>query len=371
MTAYTSPRAQDPSPPFGPFAGPSLGLLYLDVRGRQLYLLNEAARQMHNHGVPILDSDPTLIHLRTQAGERVAAADLPLAAAVRGQPVEVHFVLSRPGQPDWHLLWTAAPLRDLAGEVTGVLAAVCGTLPPPDWHALAGLIHDLRTPLQTLRLLSAALGSGGLAGPPPVNDLGRLQAASERALQVGADLLEWCRAPVAGGRRVEAAWFALEPSLAALVQEHLGSAQRKGVALTADLAAIHGWEACTDRVRLGRILANLLSNAIRYTTSGGQVTLGAAWQGTGEERALALEVSDTGSGISPEEQESIFQPYQRGSAGQGDSSGGSGIGLSVVERLVAELGLRHEWASECGRGSDFRILLPRRMLRCNSCETQE
>jgi signal transduction histidine kinase len=166
-----------------------------------------------------------------------------------------------------------------------------------------------------------------------------------------------------GGRCVEAAWFALEPFLDELVQEQLGLAERKGVALRGDLGGAKGWDVYTDRVRLGRALANLLSNAIRYTAAGGQVTLAAAWRGEGDERALALEVTDTGAGISPEEQESIFQPFERGTAGRSDSSGGSGVGLSVVDRLVKELGLRRGFDSEHGRGSDFRVLVPQRLLR--------
>src|SRR5207248_6069397 len=105
----------------------------------------------------------------------------------------------------------------------------------PDWHALAGLAHDLRTPLQTLRFLSAALDQGRQSGPPRAEDLGRLQSAAERTQQIGADLLEWCRAPMQGGRRVEADWFALEPFLDELVKEQLGAAERKGVALRGDL----------------------------------------------------------------------------------------------------------------------------------------
>jgi hypothetical protein len=363
MTA-TTPRERDVTPPPGTGGGPSLGLLYLDVRGRRLHLLNEAARQLHAAGLPVLGNETALARLRTPAGEEVHPSELPLPAVVReGYPIEAAFVLSRPGLRDWHLQWTAAPLRDADGRVVAVLAAVCCSPPPPDWHALAGLAHDLRNPLQTLRLLSAAWGPGGLAEPPRPADLSRLHAATERALQVSADLLEWCKAPAQGGRRPQPAWFALEPFLDALLGEQSAAAARKGVALADDLAAARGWEVCTDRVRLGRVLANLLSNGVRYTAAGGQVTLTAAWRGEADGRALALQVADTGAGISPEEQDSIFQPFERGTAGKGDSSGGSGLGLSIVDELVAELGLRREFASEHGRGSDFRVLLPARLLR--------
>ena len=81
-------------------------------------------------------------------------------------------------------------------------------------------------------------------------------------------------------------------------------------------------------------------------TCRGDVTLTSAWRG---EDVLALGVVDTGVGISEEEQESIFQPFERGWWLERDS-GGSGMGLAVVDRLVAELGLQLEVRSEYGRG---------------------
>src|SRR5439155_4513696 len=116
------------------------------------------------------------------------------------------------------------------------------------------------------------------------------------------------------------------------------------------------------RVRLGRLLANLLVNAVRYTHSG-QVAFTAAWREEPGERALVLSVLDTGAGISQEEQESIFQPFERGRAGKDDDSGGSGLGLAVVDRLVEELGLALEVYSEYGRGSAFHLVLPERLIR--------
>jgi anti-sigma regulatory factor (Ser/Thr protein kinase) len=353
-------READLTTPPGVAGEPLLGLIYLDVSGGRLQFLNEAGRQLQEGGLPVLGHEPSLDRLRAPGGESVPPAALPLAIAAReARAVEARYILSRPGLAEWHLHWTAAPLLDAAGHVSAVIAAVCCTPPQPDWHTLAGLAHDLRTPLQTLRFLAAALAQV----PPRPEDLGRLQSAAERTQQIGADLLDWCRAPMQGGRLVEADWFALAPLLSELVQEQQGTAERKGVALRGEVTAAAGWDVFSDRVRLGRALANLLSNAVRYTAAGGQVTLTASWRGEGDERALALEVTDTGAGISPEELESIFQPFARGSAGRGDSSGGSGLGLAVVDRLVKELGLRRGFDSEHGRGSDFRVLVPARLLR--------
>jgi hypothetical protein len=354
-------RQRASTPPAGPGAAPLLGLLYIDVRGGRLHLLNDAARQLHAAGLPALGNEASVENLRTADGEPVRPTELPLAVAAReGHPVEVSYVFAPPGQPAWHLHWSAAPLTDGAGHIIAVLAAVCRTPPPTDWHGLAGLAHDLRTPLQSLRFLADALGQG----QQQPDDLHRLQSVSERALQVSADLLEWCRAPLLGGRRVQPDWFALGPLLSAILEEEQGAAARKGVALGGELSGVAGWEVHTDRTRLGRVLANLITNAVRYTNAGGRVVLSAAWRGEGDGRELVLEVRDTGAGLAPEDHESIFQPFERGSAGKGDSSsGGSGMGLSVVDRLVKEMGLSWEFDSEHGRGSDFRVMLPRRLLR--------
>jgi anti-sigma regulatory factor (Ser/Thr protein kinase) len=341
------------------------GLYYLDARTQRLYLLNETARRLHREGLPALGTEPTLDQLQTPTRGPVRAEDLPLPAAAReARTIEASFVLCRPGQPDCYLFWSATPLGDPGGRVTGVLGAVCSSPPEPDWHALAGLAHDLRTPLQTIRFLTAALTQEGMPADQQEEGLGLLSSAAERALQVGADLLEWSRTPIQGGRPVQANWLPLEPFLTGLLKEQEPAAERKGVALATNLAEARGWEALTDRVRLGRLLANLLTNAVRYTAAGGQVVLAASWKGEGEKRALALSVADTGAGIAPEEQEEIFEPFARGHAGRSDSSsGGSGLGLAIIDRLVGELGLRREFSSEYGRGSDFRVLLPHRVLR--------
>src|SRR5262249_5045124 len=150
-------------------------------------------------------------------------------------------------------------------------------------------------------------------------------------------------------------WVALEPFLGVLATEQAVSAKHKSLTLASNVAATREWEAFTDRVRLGRLLSNLLVNAICYTTTG-QVEFTAAWRddhtgrdgGQSAGRKLALSIVDTGAGITREEQESIFQPFERGRAGKEGDSGGSGLGLAIVDRLVEELGLELEVYSEYG-----------------------
>jgi signal transduction histidine kinase len=364
MSSLSHRRGGDrPSSQVGNDAGVPVGHVYLDARRRLFYCLDDTARRLQADDVPFTTIDPSRHSLSTLAGQPVTAAELPLMIAWRtARPAEAVFVFARRGAAVQHLQWTAAPLCDAGGEVVAIVGSVIVRPPEPDWQMLAGLAHDLRNPLQALRLSLDELD--GLADLPGElrEAVERVRGVAERALSVGQDLLEWTRGPAQGGRRPRAIWFALEPFLVALADEEAVAARQKGLLLLQDLRAVRGWEIQSDRVRLGRLLANLLANAVRYTPTG-RVEIGASWRREDSAHQLCLAVHDTGSGIPPEEQESIFQPYERGSAGLSDSTGGSGLGLSVVDRLVQELHLSLEVSSDVGRGSSFNLLIPAARLR--------
>ncbi len=367
MTSLSHKRGRArPGPAAGNEAGLAVGHVYLDVRRRLLYCLDETARRLQADGVPFTALDPSRQAVTAPSGAPVTAADLPLVIAWHeGRAAEAVFLLARKGAAVQQLQWSASPLSDAQGQVVAIVGSVLLRPPEPDWQMLAGLAHDLRNPLQALRLsLDELPADEGL--PDEVREpLGRIRRAAERALSVGKDLLEWARGPAQGGRRIEAAWFPLEPLLAALADEQEAAARQKGLFLLQNLRAARGWEMQSDRVRLSRLLSNLLTNAVRYTTSG-RVEFSAGWREEGDGRRLCLGVEDTGAGITPEEQESIFQPYERGSAGKGDSSGGSGLGLAVVDRLAQELHVTLELSSDVGRGSSFHLLVPAGLLRMGS-----
>ncbi|MEI4472736.1 ATP-binding response regulator [Frigidibacter sp. MR17.24] len=107
----------------------------------------------------------------------------------------------------------------------------------------------------------------------------------------------------------------------------------------------------SDPVLLRRIAQNLVSNALKYTRAG-RVLVGARRAGEG----IWLEVHDTGPGIDPADQARIFNEFERLSRADVP---GSGLGLSIVQRACAQLGHRIEVISAPGRGSCFRVLLPR------------
>ncbi|SRR5579883_183858 len=398
MTAFFSRRgagagSRKPTVPI------RVGQVYLDTRRRMLYCLNETARQLLQEGVPLSGDNVARSSLRTLGGGPVQLADLPVVRAWRERtPQESSFLFIGPDSVSRHLTWNATPLADAAG-IRGILASVVVVPFEPDWQHLAGMAHDLRTPLQALRLLMPLLENTEL-NPDARSIVQRIQACAERTLSISLDLLEWARGPSRGGRRVESNWISLEPFLSTLAGEHAVQAQDKGIGWRTDFAAARGVEVQADRVRLGRLMSNLMNNAIRYTPRG-EVNVRVSWRegetptvpstsetptlpiasettslrGASETALhrsagippagpqLVLSVEDTGTGISPEDQESIFQPFERGKAGKESDSDGSGLGLAVVDRLVEELGLTLEVFSEYGRGSRFEVMLPAERVR--------
>lgn len=128
-----------------------------------------------------------------------------------------------------------------------------------------------------------------------------------------------------------------------------------------------------DALRLNQILYNLVGNALKFTPSGGAVTLSverleradaprAAADGEGEpknrEAWMRFEVRDTGCGIRPEHFESIFSSFEQGDPDTARKHGGTGLGLAIVKRFVEMMGGRIRVSSEVGEGSVFTVDIP-------------
>jgi two-component system sensor histidine kinase BaeS len=103
-----------------------------------------------------------------------------------------------------------------------------------------------------------------------------------------------------------------------------------------------------------QVLANLVSNSLRYTPSGGIITLGAHHEADG----VALTVADTGQGIAPESLPRIFDRFYRADSARSQNGDESGLGLAIVKSIVTNHGGTISVASELGKGSVFSIHLP-------------
>jgi signal transduction histidine kinase len=209
--------------------------------------------------------------------------------------------------------------------------------------------HDLRQPLHAMGLLVHTLRSPGTVAPPLPDMAGRLADCVDGMTLVIDGLLDMSRMD-AGDTAPQWSVFALD----ALVRECCAPlrivAQAQGLAFSTDTAPV---QVRSDRVLLARVLANLVSNAIRYTPQG-SVRVVAHVDG-GQVR---LAVEDTGIGIAPEHLPKIFDAfYQVGNPGR-DRRLGLGLGLSTVQRIGALLSLELAVRSQPGKGSVFALALP-------------
>src|SRR5262245_4141950 len=184
-----------------PVAPPRLGHYYLSTGDQPLFCLNETARQLLREGVPISAADLERMPLMHLDGSAVTAQQLPLLAAWRERkPCEDTFLLTRPGGEIDVLSWSAAPMLAAGGEIVGVSGTAVLGPHEPDWEELAGLAHDLRTPLQAVRLLVPVAQMAPRA--EVMGDvLARLRGATERAMAIAQELLAWCKAPVQAAQR--------------------------------------------------------------------------------------------------------------------------------------------------------------------------
>ena len=153
----------------------------------------------------------------------------------------------------------------------------------------------------------------------------------------------------------EAAGFSLERTHTDLgkladetAREFAGLFEGAGVRLQTRLEPVTVW---ADQVRVGQIVSNLLSNALKYTSKGGLVRL----EVTAEQPWAIIRVSDTGPGIAADELPHIFDRFFRGRTARPT---GTGIGLTVVAELARAHGGTAEVSSQPGQGSTFTIRLP-------------
>jgi histidine kinase len=218
-------------------------------------------------------------------------------------------------------------------------------------EAIGDLAHELRTPLSSIKSMMEGLMDGVLAAEPAT--FLRVQREVARLQRLVHDLEELGR--VEGGQNA----LALRPvNMANLLHAAADRLQsqfedkdvRLHIEAPRDLPPVHA-----DASRLLQVLLNLLGNALRYTPSGGQVTVSTCR----EEEQMVISVHDTGIGIAAEHLPFLYERFYRVDKSRTSASGGSGIGLTIVKHLVEAHGGRI-WATSPGpgQGSTFSFTLP-------------
>ena len=223
---------------------------------------------------------------------------------------------------------------------------------------LANMSHELRTPLNAI-IGFAELMHGGKVGPLAVEHqeyLGDILTSARHLLQLINDVLDLAK--------VESGKMEFRPErvdVARLVGEVRdvlrGLAVKKRLQVRTqfdpDVAT-----AVVDPGRLKQVLYNYLSNAIKFTPDGGQVTIRIAADGA---ELFRLDVEDTGIGISPADIGRLFVEFQQLDASSAKHYQGTGLGLAMTKRIVEAHGGRVEVRSTLGKGSIFSAFLPRAM----------
>jgi len=242
-------------------------------------------------------------------------------------------------------------LRQIAGEFNE-MADNLARQDQLQLEFLAGVAHDLRGPLNVLKLSAQAIG-GAPVLPPPEQiraSLQRVSAQVDHLSRMIDDLLDRTRIE-AGNLELHLDVCDVRPLVSEVVDLHrLASDQHHlEVAVPDEPVLVRG-----DATRLVQVMTNLLSNAIKYSPAGGaiRVTLEAA----GGEAVIG--VADQGIGIAPEDREHIFEPFRRSTKGAAIKIPGVGLGLSVSRRLVQAHGGEIEVEARPEGGSLFRIRLP-------------
>jgi signal transduction histidine kinase len=232
------------------------------------------------------------------------------------------------------------------------------TLAELQMEFVAGVSHELRTPLTVIHTAAYNLRGGVAANPAQVErygaliqqESGRLKDLVEQVLRfAGANaghIIQECE-PLAVEALLDQAIAASKPAMDAA-----GCVVEKRV--DADLPAIDG-----DPVALRQALQNLLGNAAKYgARESGWIGIGASKAGGADQPAIEIRVADRGPGIPAEEQKHIFDPFFRGVRAVQDQVHGTGLGLSLVKKIVAAHGGSIRVKSEPMKGAEFIVRLP-------------
>ena len=222
---------------------------------------------------------------------------------------------------------------------------------------LATLSHELRTPLNAMLGWSQLLLQGHRDGAMLRRGLETIERNARAQSQLIEDMLDMSRL-LAGKVRIDAAPIQPQDFVSAALETARPAALARSIALNASID--HGARPVRgDLARMQQVMSNLLSNAIKFTEPGGVVTVTLRMDGEGDERAVAIDVADTGAGIAPEFLPYVFDRFRQADSSSARRHGGLGLGLAIARQLVELQGGAISVASRGeGQGATFTLHLP-------------
>jgi K+-sensing histidine kinase KdpD len=223
--------------------------------------------------------------------------------------------------------------------------------------------HELKNPMTSIKgytdlLIAQAVGP---VSEPQANFLQTIRSNVERMNVLVSDLSDESRIE-AGRMRLDFVELDLQNVLDEVIRSQKGMIENKNQTITINLQETlpHIW---ADRVRVVQILANLISNANKYTPENGEIIFSAeqsanVWNTEGAPQVVHIAVKDNGMGISEEDQRKIFQKFFRTESAKSSDAPGTGLGLNITKNLTEMQGGQIWFESEVGHGTTFHVTFP-------------
>ncbi|MCR4622918.1 MAG: response regulator [Clostridiales bacterium] len=222
---------------------------------------------------------------------------------------------------------------------------------------LSNMSHDIRTPMNAI-LGMAALAQKHIDEKTRVADaLGKIQTAGRHLLELINDVLDMSRIN-SGKLRLVSERFALGDlihDISIIIKPQM---TQKGHNWSFKAENIQAEALLGDALRLRQIYVNIISNAIKYTSAGGDIRISLSEELEGELCRLNFSCVDNGIGMSPEFLTRVFEPFERAQHSGTSGIEGTGVGMSIVKKLVEALGGEIGVASEQGKGTRVDISIP-------------
>jgi signal transduction histidine kinase len=218
---------------------------------------------------------------------------------------------------------------------------------------IAWVSHDLQTPLASVRAMVEALADGVVDDAATQQRYLRTAQRDIQALSALIDDLFQMAQLDAGGLQLDVTRASLNDLISDTLESFSELAAREGVTLTGTVAADID-PVTMDTQRIGRVLNNLVRNALQHTPAGGVVSVNV----TRAARAVRVEVRDTGEGIPADDAPHIFDRFYRGEKSRNRATGGAGLGLAIAKGIVEAHAGQIGVAGDGGKGTRFWFTLP-------------
>ncbi|WP_126249328.1 ATP-binding response regulator [Chitinophaga rhizosphaerae] len=224
---------------------------------------------------------------------------------------------------------------------------------------ISELSHDIRTPLNLIvgmtELLCDTLSSGEPDAPVQARQMARnMQAAGHNILELVNHVLELSKIEAGKTDEVRPEAFSLRDWLRHTVSIYQSVASKQSVTIHLEVDGRFPEQILSDKVMLGQIINNILSNSIKFTPAGKNIRVRCFHQ----QNRLFLQICDEGKGIPAGQLDAIFEPFEQGDSELYREFGGSGLGLAIAKRKAETMGGNIQVSSTPGEGTNFVITLP-------------